>query len=105
MSRSYRTFVAGGICVCQSEKRDKRAWHRQWRRRQRNSLRLAQLTEAWETIPSNIREICNVYAFGKDGKSWYYESSWRRRTAFLRFPCVRGNTFLTRVQARKALAK
>jgi len=62
MSRSFRNTPIGGITSCKSEKDYKRIANRRHRHLSNRS--------DGEQLPL-LREISNVYWFGKDGKHWY----------------------------------
>lgn len=65
MSRSRKKHNISGIAVCKSEKQDKRLANR----RLRAAVREAMAYGA-EVMPE-LREISNVWTFGKDGKQWW----------------------------------
>lgn len=81
MSRSRRhTPICGNACAT-SDRIWKRLWHRGYRHRVRQQLRMQQ-------DPSLIREypLANVYHSNKDGKHWFgarrqsrYHSYWIQR--------------------------
>ena len=65
MSRSRRRTPITGTCVCRSERADKVAWHRRFRR----AVTAAMRREA-EVMP-HVREVSDVWGFGKDGKTYW----------------------------------
>jgi hypothetical protein len=71
MSRSYRKSPFMGITCCKSEKDDKRIANRRYRRRLRISI--------FNEIQPMIREVSNVYLFGKDGRQFITDSKWLRK--------------------------
>lgn len=67
MSRSRRRTPITGTCVCRSERRDKEAWHRRFRR-----ITDAAIHHEKEVMP-HIRDVSNPWSFGKDGKTYWGE--------------------------------
>lgn len=65
MSRSRKKNPITGTCVCRSERRDKQAWHRRFRR-----IVDAALHREDEVMP-HIRDVSDPWSFGKDGKSYW----------------------------------
>jgi hypothetical protein len=68
MSRSYRKKPIRSITTAQSEKKDKKMWHRKLRRKCRSEIE-----NGAEVLP-HFREISNVWDFQKDGKC--YDPDW-----------------------------
>lgn len=66
MSRSYRKHPFGGITTATSEKWDKRHANRTLRHANKNRLRKGE-----EENFAHMREVSNVWGFGKDGKSYW----------------------------------
>ncbi len=66
MSRSKRKTPITGITTCESEKQDKRKANRKLRRKTREEIKKGN-----DTLPL-LREVSNVWDFGKDGK-WYLD--------------------------------
>lgn len=62
MSRSRRKNPIAGITCCESEKSDKRIWHKVMRRKTRERLRLG------EEEGVSAREVSDPWKMGKDGK-------------------------------------
>ena len=62
MSRSRRHFPVMGLCG-HSEKWDKQCWHRRFRHRNRQRVRLG-----LEPLP--VRILSNTDHMNKDGKQW-----------------------------------
>jgi hypothetical protein len=69
MSRSRKKSLIQGITTCESEKKDKRFANRAFRRRVK-----IKLSSDEEILPA-IKEISNVWSFGKDGKIYYKKMS------------------------------
>ena len=65
MSRSKKKKPIFGYTTCESEKEDKRITNRKYRRKINQSL-----ISGKEVLPT-IREISNIWSFGKDGKHYY----------------------------------
>ncbi len=65
MSRSYRHTPVCGVCICDSEKPDKKLWHRRMR-----ATILVRLHNADpdEVLLPHDNEVGNIWTFGKDGK-------------------------------------
>lgn len=72
MSRSVRHSPFMGITCCDSEKSDKRIANRKLRRRVVEAIRC-------EIEPPVIREVSNVWLFGKDGKQRVKDGKWLRK--------------------------
>lgn len=64
MSRSRKKTPISGMTTCKSEKQDKRKANRKLR----FAVRVA-ISNETEILPE-LREISNVWSFGKDGKQW-----------------------------------
>lgn len=72
MSRSKRHTSKCGICKCDSEKSDKKIWHQRMRAAIKQYLHA---TNFDEKLPPHVKEVSNVWAFGKDGKSWFNQKN------------------------------
>lgn len=72
MSHSVRHSPFIGITCCDSEKSDKRIANRKLRRRVAEAIRC-------EIEPPVIREVSNVWLFGKDGKQRVRDGKWLRK--------------------------
>jgi hypothetical protein len=57
-----------GITTCHSEKWEKQAWHKRWRRRERIALACKTPETLEGYLPSVEKEIVNVWMMGKDGR-------------------------------------
>jgi hypothetical protein len=70
---SYKRTPIAGICVCHSEKQDKRIWHAHMRAAERAWLYAA--AQAQEEMPATPtptpNDVSTTWDFGKDGKHWY----------------------------------
>jgi hypothetical protein len=64
MSRSRKKVPITGITTCDSEKWDKQHANRKLRA----AIRVA-IADDQEVMPE-LREVSNVWSFGKDGKKW-----------------------------------
>jgi len=64
MSRSRRKNPICGWTICKSEKEDKSIANRRLRRRVIDAIRRN------EEIYPELREVSDVWNFGKDGKQW-----------------------------------
>jgi hypothetical protein len=67
MSRSYKKNPAGGMCVADSEKENKRTANRAFRRKSKQAVHTLRL----DRIPFSIRQVSDVWCFAKDGKMWF----------------------------------
>ena len=67
MSRSYRKTPIIGMTNCNSEKR----WKRYANRALRRTVKVELARGNWESLPL-LREISNVWAWGKDGKQYVH---------------------------------
>ncbi len=66
MARSFRHTPIIGMTTCRSEKKDKTFANRKLRHINKNLL---QTCEDWDELSlSELREVSNVWCFGKDGK-------------------------------------
>lgn len=64
MSRSFKKRAICGITTCESEKQDKKLAHRKFRSRVKHLLQRGSI----ELLPTHLREISEIWNFGKDGK-------------------------------------
>ncbi|MFZ6875762.1 hypothetical protein ACO0LF_27150 [Undibacterium sp. Di27W] len=67
MSNSRRKTPVFGICVCQSEKDDKKRWHRRWRSTERMALGNATPEGLGAHLPVLEKQVSDVWSMGKDG--------------------------------------
>ncbi len=80
MSRSWRIHAAGAYWCDrrQSEKADKKAWHRRFRTKSKQAaeaLRRVWTSEAdWDAAFAgvHVRAVSNPWDMDKDGKSWWH---------------------------------
>lgn len=73
MSRSRRKTPIFGHAG-KSEKKDKRLANRAFRRSEKTKI----IAEEFEQIPIYMREVVNVWAMSKDGKSYFRDAfTWR----------------------------
>jgi len=69
VSRSYKkTPITGVLKAVQSEKMDKKRWHRKWRRVERENLAQEDDFDFYQTVLH--KEVSDPWLFGKDGKYW-----------------------------------
>ena len=68
MSRSYRKSPCSGITCADSEKDDKRTWHRRFHHACKQSIRLEGVY--LEILP-HFRELSDPWSFAKDGRCWF----------------------------------
>lgn len=69
MSRSRRKTPIAGLACCQSEKKDKKRWHSDWRSKVRSLLKCEKYEEADKL--KDRRHIINLWSLAKDGKKYY----------------------------------
>jgi len=72
MSRSYRKSPFIGITCCDSEKDDKRIANRKLRKAVKKSILVG-------CEPPLMREISEVWMFGKDGRQMVSDKKWLRK--------------------------
>lgn len=75
MSRSKRHSPVTGVALCASEKQDKQAWHRKFRRKAKERI-------LQEDEYVDHREVSDIWTMGKDGKCWWGETpgaKWMRK--------------------------
>ena len=65
MSRSRKKTPIHGICICASEKKDKKIWHGKMRAAERDRL-----INDPESVTTIANDVCQKYAMGKDGKAY-----------------------------------
>lgn len=75
MSRSYRKTPITGNASCRSEKPDKKCWHSRMRARTRDELTRADE----DSVLPEVREVSDVWGFGKDGKHWMSQDNDRQK--------------------------
>ncbi|MBE2895879.1 hypothetical protein HPC38_03155 [Pasteurellaceae bacterium HPA106] len=68
MSRSYRKTPICGITCIESEKQDKRRANRKFRRYTRQCVYIG------IEPPFTLRQVSDVYDFGKDGRQYFSAS-------------------------------
>ena len=74
MSRSMRKTPIRGISSSDSERTDKQAWHRLFRRTNRRILKTTGLQDDLKTR----NELSSTWDMAKDGKSWFNPQRWRK---------------------------
>ena len=78
MGKSFKKNCYIGNCCCYSEKKDKRIANKAFRRRIKTVLKVDPYTETFPVV----RELSNVWDFGKDGKNWFGDIPFRRSTLY-----------------------
>ncbi len=71
MSRSYKKTPIMGHTTCQSERHDKRAWHKRWRLHERHNIDSLNHDDFEQYSPVDFKEVSNVWLMGKDGKHYF----------------------------------
>ncbi len=69
MSRSKKKTAAGGVTGAPSEKDDKKAWHKTFRRKNKSLARRD--GEDTEIIYPHVWEVSDLWRMDKDGKIRY----------------------------------
>lgn len=70
MTRSRKKTPKSGMTTAESEKEDKKIWHRKWRRKQKQHL------DAGGQESIDKKEVSDPWAMGKDGKQ--YHPDWEK---------------------------
>lgn len=68
MSRSIKKKYFLAHACCQSEKKDKKIWHKVFRKKEKQKIGSSDLEEH---ITTHHREVSNPWTMGKDGKRRY----------------------------------
>lgn len=68
MSRSRKKTPIHGIAVCESEKKDKRIWHKRMRTHERDRLIVDP-----DGVQTHHKAVSNRWTMGKDGKGYFPE--------------------------------
>jgi hypothetical protein len=73
MSRSYKKNPIHGISATETEKNDKKRWHRTFRRNVKNKIHVSHydLDQLEDTIFPAIKEESNKRLMSKDGKKYW----------------------------------
>jgi hypothetical protein len=71
MSRSSRRTAVCGVTCADSEKDDKRRWHRRWRHGNRQRIR-----QGADPLP--LRAISDPWLMAKDGRQWFDRTQYPR---------------------------
>ncbi len=71
MSRSIKNEYFLSHCGCRSEKKDKKTWHKAFRKKEKQKIGSGDLEEH---ITTHHREVSNPWTMGKDGKRCYSKS-------------------------------
>lgn len=68
MSRSIKKKYFLSHACCQSEKKDKKIWHKAFRKKEKQKIGSSDLEEH---LTTHHREVSNPWTMGKDGKHRY----------------------------------
>jgi hypothetical protein len=68
MSRSIKNKYFLSHACCQSEKKDKKRWHKIFRKKEQQNINSADLEEY---VTTYHKEVNNPWDMGKDGKHYY----------------------------------
>lgn len=71
MSRSRRKNPIISITTCQSERQDKKVWHKRWRARERTALTSTHPEDLENYLTLLEKQVSNVWSMGKDGKQYW----------------------------------
>ncbi|WP_440615510.1 hypothetical protein [Cysteiniphilum sp. 6C5] len=74
MSNSYRKNPIIGYTTCQSEKQDKKLWHKKWRSKEKANINTARKINFDSYLPISINQVSNTWLMGKDGKQYLDKS-------------------------------
>ncbi len=78
MSNSRRKTPIYGMTTCQSERRDKKIWHKKWRTNERTLLNALSHEGLNEHISLMKNEVSSTWSMGKDGRSYWPVSKQRK---------------------------
>jgi hypothetical protein len=71
MSRSIKNKYFLAHACCQSEKKDKKRWHKIFRKKEKQKINSSNLEEH---VTTYHKEISNPWNMGKDGKQYYSQN-------------------------------
>ena len=71
MSRSIKNKYFLSHACCQSEKKDKKIWHKAFRKKEKQKISSSDLEEY---VTTHCREVSNPWIMGKDGKRYYLQN-------------------------------
>ena len=71
MSRSIKNKSFLAHACCQSEKKDKKLWHKVFRKKEKTNLSNNDLENY---VTTHHKEVSNPWIMGKDGKSYYSQN-------------------------------
>jgi hypothetical protein len=71
MSRSIKNKYFLAHACCQSEKKDKKRWHKIFRKKEKQKINS---TDLEEHVTTYRKEISNPWNMGKDGKHYYSQN-------------------------------
>lgn len=79
MSRSYKKFPVAGHTTAESEKRDKKIWHRRFRHKTRDILRSLHNDPDMidDTVMPVEDDVSSTWSMSKDGKT--YLGNWLKK--------------------------
>lgn len=86
MSRSVKKTPAGGITTSDSEKYDKKKWHKRLRQKTKQMLTSTRYDESEmsDAILPEVHDVSDPWNMSKDGKSYYGEERPRRGKSYYR---------------------
>ena len=101
MSRSVRRTPIHGHTLCDSERCDKKRWHKIWRSTAKIQLTQAMiLSQGEEYIDRHFREVSSPWNMGKDGKSY-----WSDRDRAAHFKCIYSDPVLQMIHNKLFFCK
>ena len=71
MSRSIKNKYFLAHACCQSEKKDKKRWHKIFRKKEKQKINSSNLEEH---VTTYHKEVSNPWTMGKDGKHYYSQN-------------------------------
>lgn len=72
MSRSIKNKYFSSYACCNSEKKDKKIWHKVFRRKEKQKI--SSSIDLDEHVTTHYREVSNPWSMGKDGKRRFSKS-------------------------------
>ncbi|MBK2124927.1 hypothetical protein [Fangia hongkongensis] len=70
MSNSYRKTPIIGHTMCESEKQDKKLWHKKWRAKEKININMACKVDVDSYLSIQANQVSSVWLMGKDGKQY-----------------------------------
>lgn len=86
MSRSVKKNPIAGITMSESEKHDKKEWHKRLRQKTRQMLSQTRYDgdELESVVLPDVHDVSDTWAMSKDGKTYFGEDKLRRGAGYQR---------------------